>query len=101
MAQLIQNIVLDCHRTLPIPGGEHWPAPLIPTFSPTEVGFTRLRHFKSDRNRQQPISIGGEKEQAAANGKAKFLTCSSVRSLRWSVVAKTGLRELEKRSCPM
>ena len=77
------------------------PAPLIPTFSPTEVGFTRLRHFKSDRNRQQPISIGGEKEQAAANGKAKFLTCSSVRSLRWSVVAKTGLRELEKRSCPM
>src|SRR3984893_14173951 len=25
--------------------------------SPTEVGFTRLRHLKRDRNRQQPISI--------------------------------------------
>jgi two-component system, NarL family, sensor histidine kinase UhpB len=27
---------------------------------PTEVGFTRLRQLKNDRNRQQPISIGGE-----------------------------------------
>jgi uncharacterized protein len=52
-------------------------APLIPAFSPTEVGFTRLRHFKSNRNRQQPISIGGEKEQAAANGKAEFVTRST------------------------
>ena len=26
---------------------------------PTEVGFTRLRHLKKDRNRQQPISIAG------------------------------------------
>jgi len=27
---------------------------------PTEVGFTRLRQLKNDRNRQQPISIGEE-----------------------------------------
>jgi methylmalonyl-CoA mutase len=27
---------------------------------PVEVASTRLRHYKTDRNRQQPISIGGE-----------------------------------------
>ena len=32
--------------------------------SPTEVGFTRLRHLKKDRNRQQPISIAGRGEGA-------------------------------------
>lgn len=34
--------------------------PVKPTWvslSPTEVGFTRLRHLIQDRNRQQPISI--------------------------------------------
>jgi ATP-dependent helicase HrpB len=31
--------------------------------SPTEVGFTRLRHLKKGRNRQQPISIAGRGEE--------------------------------------
>jgi two-component system sensor histidine kinase UhpB len=51
------------------------PAPTLPSpaggegkdggdLSPTEVGFTRLRHLKKDRNRQQPISIAGRGEGA-------------------------------------
>jgi fluoroacetyl-CoA thioesterase len=42
--------------------------PLTPTLSPTEVGFTRLRRVKKNRNRQQPISIAGEGEEAATGG---------------------------------
>src|ERR1700694_5778897 len=35
--------------------------------SPTEIGFTRFRHSKKDRNRQQPISIGRGEESAGAS----------------------------------
>ena len=31
----------------------------------TEVGFTRLRYFKKDRNRQQPISIARASQRMA------------------------------------
>ncbi len=38
---------------------------------PTEVGFTRLRQLKNDRNRQQPISIGGEGRGEGASPQAR------------------------------
>jgi acyl-coenzyme A synthetase/AMP-(fatty) acid ligase len=45
---------------------------------PPEVGFTRLRHLKTDRNRQQPISIAGEGREGANDPPTlRLMSCSS------------------------
>jgi acyl-coenzyme A synthetase/AMP-(fatty) acid ligase len=50
-----------------------------PPYSPsTEVGFTRLRHLKTDRNRQQPISIAGEDREGANDlPTLRLMSCST------------------------
>jgi acyl-coenzyme A synthetase/AMP-(fatty) acid ligase len=45
---------------------------------PTEVGFTQLRHLKTDRNRQQPISIAGEGREGANDlPTLRLMSCST------------------------
>src|SRR5579871_2640948 len=57
-----------------LPGVDSRRALLIPSFSPSEAAYTRVRRFENDRNRQQPISIWGRRSRPWQVARTEFLT---------------------------